>query len=234
MAWKEELRTYLERITLWAVGFVLAGSLSGCALSHGVRPVGEKKIALDASLGGPIADYMGGKKPFPLTMVGATYGLTDTTNVHAGLYPSSMIMFGLFGMEVGASHLLVDQHKGVPAVMVDGTLIALAGNMSDGAPDGGFRPFLQTSVMASWAYGRKNHLIYTGPDFLTQPMPIQSVPGWTVGHRLNAGRWGVGVELGWLAPFWDNLPPVVEYAGIAGRGALTFNMGVSVLLGGEQ
>lgn len=213
---------------------ILVASLgTGCALSHGVRPIGEKKVAIDASLGGPIADYMGGKKPLPLSMLGVTYGLTDKTNLHGGLYPSSLAMFGLFGLEVGASHLVVEPEGAVPALMVDGTLVTFAGNMADGPPDGGFGAFLQTSLMASWAYSDREHLIYTGPEFVTQPMPFRSIPGWTLGHRFNAGRWGIGTELGWLAPFWDNLPPVVEYAGIGGRGALTVNLGVSVMLGGQ-
>ena len=37
-----------------------------------------------------------------------------------------------------------------------------------------------------------------------------------------------------MAPHWDNLPPVVEYVGIAGRGAITVNLGVTVALGGDQ
>ncbi len=233
MARKEELCSHRRGLSA-AAGLLLAVAFSaGCALSHGVRPIGEKKVAIDASLGGPIVDYMGGKKPLPLTMVGATYGLTDKTNLHGGLYPSSLAMFGLVGLELGASHLVVEPDGPVPALMVDGTLITLGGDLAEGPPEGGFRAFLQTSVMASWSYGRREHLIYTGPEFITQPIPLHSIPGWTVGHRYNAGRWGIGAELGWMAPFWDNLPPVVEYAGIAGRGALSVNLGVSVLLGGE-
>lgn len=234
MARKEELRADHSRVrTASLLGLGLA-TASGCALSHGVRPIGEKKVAVDASLGGPVADYMGGKKPLPLTMVGVTYGLSDQTNLHAGLYPSSLVMFGLFGMELGASHLVLKSDGARPALMVDGTLITLAGNMADGPPQGGVQPYLQTSVMASWAYGARGHLIYTGPEVLAQPSPVHAIPGWTIGHRLNAGRWGVGTELGWMAPSWDNLPPVVEYVGIAGQGALTVNLGVTVMLGGEQ
>ncbi len=234
MARQKELCATLKRVSIM-IRLALVLSLgSGCALSHGVRPIGEKKVAIDASLGGPIADYMGGKKPLPLSMVGATYGLTDKTNLHGGLYPSSLAMFGLVGFEMGASHLVVQPDGPVPALMVDGTLVAFAGNMASGPPDGGFRAFLQTSLMASWAYGQNEHLIYTGPEFITQPSPFRSIPGWAVGHRFNAGRWGIGTELGWLAPFWDNLPPVVEYVGIGGRGALSFNLGVSVALGGKK
>ncbi len=234
MAGQEELRTHRGGLSALAGLTLSVMASTGCALSHGVRPIGEKKVAIDASLGGPIADYMGGKKPLPLSMIGASYGLTDKTNLHGGLYPSSLAMFGLFGMELGVSQLVVDPAGAVPAVMVDGTLIGLGGDLADGPPDGGFRAFVQTSVMASWAYGRREHLVYTGPELIAQPSPIHAIPGWTVGHRLNLGRWGVGTELGWMAPFWDNLPPVVEYAGIAGRGALSVNLGVSVMLGGEQ
>jgi len=234
VARKEELRSCGVRLRPALSLLALVSFTSGCALSRGVRPVGEKNVAIDASLGGPVADYMGGMKPFPLSTVGLTYGLTDKTNIHGGFHPSSLAMFGLVGLELGASHLVVEPDGAIPAVMVDGTIITLAGNLAEGPPDGGFRAFLETSVMASWAYGKREHLIYTGPEFITQPSPLMSIPGWTVGHRFNAGRWGIGAELGWLAPFWDNLPPVVEYAGIGGRGAVSINLGVSVKLGGEQ
>lgn len=228
------MRTHRPSLTSVAsLGFLLA-ALAGCALSHGVRPVGENKVAIDASLGGPVADYMGGKKPLPLTMVGLTYGLSDQTNLHGGIYPSSLAMFGLVGVEVGASHLVLEPAGARPAIMVDGTVIGLGGNLAEGPPDGGFMPYAQASVMASWAYGERGHLIYTGPEVLAQPSPVHAIPGWTLGHRLNAGRWGIGTELGWMAPHWDNLPPVVEYVGIAGRGAITVNLGVTVALGGDQ
>ena len=55
-----------------------------------------------------------------------------------------------------------------------------------------------------------------------------------MGHQARFGRWGLGTEVGWLAPFWDNLPPVVEYAGIGGRGAVSVNFGVQVALGGQK
>ena len=228
------MRTHRPRLTSVAsLGFLLA-TLAGCALSHGVRPVGESKVAIDASLGGPVADYMGGKKPLPLTMVGLTYGLSDQTNLHGGIYPSSLAMFGLVGVEVGVSHLVLGPDGARPAIMVDGTVIGLGGNLAEGPPGGGFVPYAQASVMASWAYGERGHLIYTGPEVIAQPSPFHAIPGWTLGHRLNAGRWGIGTELGWMAPYWDNLPPVVEYVGIAGRGAITVNLGVTVALGGDQ
>ena len=235
------MRTHRPRLTSVArLGFLLI-TLAGCALSHGVRPVGENKVAIDASLGGPVADYMGGKKPLPLTMVGLTYGLSDQTNLHGGIYPSSLAMFGLVGVEVGVSHLVLGPDGARPAIMIDGTVIGLGGNLAEGPPDGGFVPYVQTSMMASWAYGDRGHLIYTGPELLTLGFKAFGInhfeathPGWTIGHRLNAGRWGVGTELGWMAPQWDNSPAVVEYVGIAGRGAVTVNVGVTVALGGKQ
>ena len=234
MAWEEELRPHRPSLTSVASLGLLLATVAGCALSHGVRPVGKDKLALDASLGGPVADYMGGKKPLPLTMVGLTYGRSDQTNLHGGIYPSSLAMFGLVGVEVGASHLVLGPAGARPAIMVDGTVIGLGGNLAEGPPDGGFVPYAQASVMASWAYGERSHLIYTGPEVIAQPSPVHAIPGWTLGHRLNAGRWGIGTELGWMAPYWDNLPPVVEYVGIAGRGAITVNLGVTVALGGDQ
>jgi hypothetical protein len=166
--------------------------------------------------------------------VGVTYGLSDKTNLHGGLYPSGMAMFGLVGLEAGASHLVLSQNGGLPAVMVDGTLAGIGGDRADGDPDGGFRTYLQTSANGSWAYGKREHLAYTGPRVISQVAPLDAVFGWTMGHRAQFGRWGIGTEVGWLAPFWDNLPPVVDYAGIAGRGAVTVNLGVQVALGGQD
>ena len=237
------MRPHRPSLTSVASLGLLLATVAGCALSHGVRPVGKDKLALDASLGGPVADYMGGKKPLPLTMVGLTYGRSDQTNLHGGIYPSSLAMFGLVGGEFGVSHLILEPDGVQPAVMVDGTMIVLAGDLAKGPPVGAVVPYVQTSMMASWAYGDRGHLIYTGPEFLTLGVTVLGIglkfleathPGWTIGHRLNAGQWGVGTELGWMAPQWDNSSGVVEYVGIAGRGAVTVNVGVTVALGGKQ
>ena len=177
--------------------------------------MGENKVAIDASLGGPVADYMGGKKPLPLTMVGLTYGLSDQTNLHGGIYPSSLAMFGLVGGEFGVSHLILEP-DGPTRAMVDGTVIVWAGNRAKGPPDGAVVPYAQASVMASWAYGERGHLIYTGPEFLTLGVLGLGLsfleathPGWTIGHRLNAGRNGeLGRRLAGWRPQWDNCLPL--------------------------
>ena len=228
---KEKLCTARDGVRLF---LLIASLLQGCALSHGVRPVGEGNVALDVGLGGPIVDYMGGHNPVPLSQIGITYGLSDKTNLHGGFYPSGAAMFGLVGFEAGASHLVLEQDGGRPAVMVDGTLIGIGGDIGEGAPEGGFRPYLQTSAHGSWGYGSREHLVYTGPEFISQVAPLDSVFGWTLGHQANFGRWGLGTEVGWMAPFWDNLPPVVDYAGIGGRGAVSINFGVQVALGGQK
>jgi len=213
---------------------LLAASLcAGCALSHGVRPVGEGTLALDVSVGGPIADYMGGYKPLPLSSVGVTYGLDDKTNLHGAFLPSTAALFGVVGLEVGASRLLLEQDGAAPALMADGSLIAGAGNLAPGLPDGGFQAWTHLSGHASWAYGKAGHLVYTGPEVYVQPAPFAAVSGLGLGHRVQLGRVGLGTELRWLAPFQSNVPPVVEYAGIAGRGAVSAHIGVQVAMGGK-
>jgi len=205
----------------------------GCSVTHQVRPVGAGKLAAEASLGGPFADYFGGYKPLPISTLGLSYGLDDRTDLHAALHPSTTILFGLVGLDLGAGRLLWDQSGARPALMADLTLDLFYGNLGGGDPKGGFRALPELSAMGSWAWGRRGHLLYSGPVVLVQPWPVHAVPAWSLGNQLELGATDLSLEARWISPWVDSSLHTVDWMAPAGQGAISVQLGARYTFGGR-
>ncbi len=83
--------------------------LSGCAVSHAVRPLPRGTGALTASLGGPISKDLPTPVAFvvPITTVGYAHGVTDGTTVHGAVHPTGLAAFGIFAADVGIAGQLL-------------------------------------------------------------------------------------------------------------------------------
>lgn len=208
--------------------------LLACSVSRGVRPLGDGVTAVTATAGGPMADYLGSMKPLPIGTVGVRHGLTDAVDVHGAVNWGTLAFFGLFGAEVGAGWMFLEPDGARPALMGDLTLDLFAGDLSSGPPDGGLRAFTELDLRASWAYGAKEHLIYTGPTVLTQPAPFVNRGAWSVGNQLTFKKADLITELKWLAPMQDSKAASIDFGGIGGQGALSIQLGGRIKFGGPQ
>lgn len=208
---------------------------AGCSTTHGVRPLGKGAVSIDASLGGPITEVFGLPIPLPITTVGATVGATDTTDVHAAIHPTAAAMFGIGAAEVGVSQQLLAPAGARPRLSADLTLLGAAGDLDpDHAPEGGFRLFVQPTVLAGWDYGKEQqHTVYTGFTAFSEAVdPVAAVGGLVLGNRFGLGPSHLDVELKWLNP-WDNAESVVpEYAAPGLQGAVSLQFGYGFRFGG--
>lgn len=212
-------------------------ALGGCSTTHGIRPIGKGSVGVEASLGGPITELFGAPIPLPLTTLGATVGVTDTTDVHAAFHPTAAAMFGIAAGEVGASQQLLAPKGARPRLMVDLTLLGAGGDLEpDTLPEGGFRFFFQPTFLAGWDYGKAGeHTVYTGITGFFEPAEsFHALGGVVLGNRFGVGRSHVDVELKWIDPWASTQDIVPDFVAPGQQGAITFQIGYGFRFGGAR
>lgn len=205
---------------------------SGCAVSHGVRPLEAGQGAITASLGGPISADLPTPIAFvvPITTIGYAHGLTDRLSVHGALHPTGLLALGVFAADIGATGLLLEPSGAAPRLMVDGDLILATGKVPGSNAAGGTLPLLDVQLIASWDLG--DHAVYAGIDQLLQPLPTVGyhvTP--LIGGVLAVGRTDLQLEYMWLAPHVDNELLAAQFIGPLGAGASSVKLGLSLHLG---
>ncbi len=206
-----------------------------CSTVHGVRPLGAGTVAVEGSLGGPITELFGAPVPIPLTTIGVGYGVTDRLDVHGALHPSALALFGIGMADAGASYALVEHDGARPRISGDLTLVTGFGDVAPevGQP-GGFRLFAQPTVIAAWDWGTdERHTVYVAPTAFVQPFPGVAAQGaLAAGGRFGLGPVGLTTELKWISPWEDTAVLAPNY--YVDVGALSFQLGLDVRLGGAQ
>lgn len=214
---------------------MLALALAACSLNHGVRPVGKGNVAVTGSYGGPVIEAFGAPFPLPLSTVGVRYGVSDRSDVHAAFHPSVAGMFGLVGVDAGASYLVAPELGRRPAVLVDGTVSFFGGDTVEGEPEGGVRLYGGGAALASWSFTEREHLVYTGGELFWQPMPSRLYAAPLVGTRLMATRrLGVALEAKWLQPWEDTSGLTAHFYSPGQQGAITTQVGLHIALGKDD
>ncbi|MDP2305409.1 MAG: hypothetical protein Q8P18_05235 [Pseudomonadota bacterium] len=211
----------------------LAGALlgAGCSTVHGVRPIGEGAVVIDASLGGPITELFGAPVPLPLTTVGATVGVSDKTNVHAAVHPTGLALFGVFAADVGVSTQFLAQKDARPRLMGDLTVIGAGGDRDVDGAEGGVRFFARPTVTASWDWGKDaRHSLYTSLGGFILPYPGP----YALGTVAVGNQWGLGkavrvtTQLEWIAPYASSAALTPHYYTPGDLGAISFQLGLGV------
>ena len=210
-------------------------SLLGCSINHGVRPVGKGNVAVTGSVGGPMVEVFDAPLPLPLTEVGVRYGITERSDLHLGLHPSMYGFFRLAGVDAGGSYLLAPQMGARPALNLDGSLMFVAGDTVPGTPTGGSRFFGDLAGLASWEWGQRGHLAYTGAELFAQPRPWGLYASPVLGNRFQLGRrLALSVEAKWWNPWVDTEDLTLHWIAPANHGALSVQAGLSVTFGGKE
>lgn len=201
---------------------------AACGTAQSVRPLGAGRSAVDVSLGGPLIRPIG-DVPAPQLLVGYRRGLDDRSDAFGRLHfvPAAI---GLFGLEAGASRLLLAQDGLVPAVSGSAEALFFAGR-------GGAFAVPAFSVSASWAAGR--WLFYAGTEqavsFGKQLEGGGAAFHWApyVGATRALDRWTVGLELRWWEPHRGD-DVLVWYQGIGGRGAIAPMIALERRIGADR
>lgn len=205
-------------------------TLAGCSVSRGIAPLEPGQGAVTASFGGPFVEFGGAPIPLPVTSVGYMHGVGHGVTVHGALYPTQLALFGVAGLDLGASYEVFAPKGARPRLMLDLTLYSFFGdNQPDGAP-GGFRLFPDLAVLASWDLGRPRHHLYVGVDNFVQPFPsFRYHPVPLLGAELKASpAVGILTEVKWMGLETNTLPLQPVWYGPGNQGAIAVQLGVNV------
>lgn len=205
--------------------FFLLVMLTGCGAHLRTLPVGAGQAQVSTSVGGPLVDAFGTTIPVPYLMTGATYGLTDRVNVHADVHVLSAA-YKFLGFTPGITVFPdIGSGRWIPALSAD---------------------FLVFSDFEAWRlypeftlgiarHGRSHWTPYGG---LHNTLQTTHAPRWMLsvfaGSAYVFGRMRASLELQWLAANHDNHWTPVGYHGIARRGALSPQVGLTYKLGGRK
>ena len=207
---------------------------AACAPTRAIRPLDKGQTQLQLSAGGPFVDYFGGQKPLPLTGVSVAHGVSDKTAITGALYPTQLALFRVFGMDVGATHLLLEQDGARPRLMLDGRVYVFGGDYAPDDPaQGGVRVFPDLQLIAAWDVG--NHAIYTGYDNFFQPLPTFHYHGsFLLGGEVRpTPGFGVQLETKWISPWANTLVQTPVWLAPGNQGALSIQLGFNVAFGGQ-
>ncbi len=199
---------------------------NSCAPSRLIRPLDKGQKTISANLGGPLFDYHNLTIPVPLTSIMYAQGITDNTSVFGSIHTTSLL-FGVAQTDIGVCQKIYysdSLHLGVsvnPALNI----------AQEFWPQfsGGFKCWPQLDLNAYWEIHPKKSFVYAGIEnwFELASQRADGQPQTThwlycpqVGYTYCRLKWNYNIEMKYIAPNLNNLPNVVDYFGIGGKGAL--------------
>jgi hypothetical protein len=196
----------------------LALAALACSTVRPVEPLGAGQAMVGASLGGPMVHALGLAMPTPILTAGGAYGVGERWNATASL-DATAGAYGVLHLEPGAAFFPVAGAGARPTLMLGGSLHLLT-NFRD------TRVAPAATAVASWRAGRR--LGYAGADAaLALGSPTRLVAGPLAGGELRLGRHvGLGLELKWLAPYYDVEPLAPDWISPAHHGYFSVLLGI--------
>jgi hypothetical protein len=190
--------------------------VSGCGLTTQVRPTPEKTLAVQAAVGGPMAN-VGAPVPLPLGTLGVAWGFNHRADLSVHTHVTTLALSGVFGFDLGVSVLALEQHAGVPALTVGVRGYAFSDFKSAALG------FYESSLAASWDVGRFRPFVAVAVQLDLQALQFDLAPA--VGTEIRFGRFTLVVDLKWYAPTRDTTVSSAPWVGLGGRGALGLVLG---------
>jgi hypothetical protein len=201
----------LTKQLLW---LVIGGIVGACAATVPVRVLPQGETHLVASLGGPIVPDKTPTVVVPYLTAGMAYGVTNEVTLH-GMAHITMAMFGVAGVDVGASTRLMKHNAWQP----EATIALRAMMMTDGGGWATTRLWPTVSTTFSWLDGSVvpfvgGHLTFE----LTNGKPLVSP---NLGMQIElSDYWWLHVEGIWQAANANTRSGVLEgQSSIGGNGS---------------
>ncbi len=197
--------------------------VQSCAPSRYVKPLKKNEKVVSVSFGGPVIGYAGAAIPIPFTTAGFAKGLSDKLTAYAHVHPTS-ILFGNFQSDLGITYGLLDSEKKFGLSLSPAIQQAVSLRHTTGFriwPSLDANAYRVVSPGGSYFYAGMNtwfELSATRAHGETQPRHI--IPNVHAGFTFNGKQWNNQIELKYLGVGIPNLPGIVDYKGINGRGSL--------------
>lgn len=190
--------------------------VSGCGLTTQVRPTPKDTIAVQASVGGPIAD-IGAPVPLPFLAVGAAWGFHQRADLSLHTHLSTLVLSRVFGVDLGGSVLFVENHDAVPAVTLGlrGYVFTDFRSATQG--------FYESSLAVSWDIGRFRPFIACALQLDARALQFDFAPA--IGTEIRFGALTLVADLKWYGPSRNTTISSVQWLAPFGHGAIGFLIG---------
>lgn len=215
---------HIRHLLQGIAGIVATFLLGACGASQPVRVLPAGTTIITASVGGPIVPETSPIGFAPSVLLGAAHGIADDLTIHGNVH-ALMAVFGVAGLDLGASYRLLPQQGAMPEL----TASARAIMFLDCTPIGDPRLYPDASVTASWdvhggllAYAGSHGTLQTSDGtFLLSPFLGVQIP--------IATQWDLQVEGMWQAANVRTEHGIFEgRSGIGSTGSIGMFLGVQV------
>ncbi|MBU3742226.1 MAG: hypothetical protein FGM24_08060 [Candidatus Kapabacteria bacterium] len=206
---------------------LLALLLGACGAVQPVRVLPKGETLMTASLGGAVGVSTSPVGFVPYAIVGAAHGVSDDITIHGNIH-ALMAVFGVVGLDAGASYRVMHQHDWIPEVT------AAARGIFFSKPNdsyGAMRLYPDVSATLSWELGQRR-IGYVGTHATTQLSNGQMFFSPMVGLVAAVNdAWSVQLETIWQAANINTQKGIFEgESSIGGNGSLGVYIGAQVKL----
>lgn len=197
-----------------------------CAPVRFVKPLQKKEQAVSLSFGGPIIKFSGAPIPIPFTSLSYGLGLSNSITGFGSLHTTSLL-FGNLQSDIGTSIKLYEKDKQF-GLSCSPTL-QLAMHIKSSKT---FRVWPSLDLNAYYFLKNKPSYFYCGlnswfelSNYKAHQEKTQQrvLPNFNFGFMNVREKWRHQFQLCYLAIGTANLPGVVDYIGISGKGTLGFH-----------
>lgn len=197
--------------------------LAYCAPSRYVKPLAKKQSAASFSFGGPLIKFSGAPIPIPFSTLGYGYGVTTQVTAYGNLHSTSLL-FGNLQLDAGATMQLYKKENkfGLTA----SPALQLAYKVRNKT---GFRIWPSADVNTYFHFKQKPSYLYAGINSWFELSGLKAhneiqqrrvLPNIQLGYVIVKTKWQHQFECKYLGIGIPNLPGVVDYVGISGKGSL--------------
>jgi len=197
--------------------------LFSCTPSRVVRPLEKGQKTVSAHLGGPLIGFAGTTIPIPFTTVHYAQGITNKTTLFGSVHTTSLL-FGVFQTDIGACQQIYFHDSLRVGLSVNPAL-----NIAFDKWEKQLKCWPQLDINAYWEIKSKKSFLYAGVEnwfelAAYKAHAITQQKHWLIAPQLGytyvREKWNYNFETKYMAPTIANTPNVVDYRGIAGKGAI--------------
>ena len=216
---------------LYPILLVTALLLGGCSSSPIVQPLNKGQWQASLNAGGPIVKGDNDNtSPVPLSSASLAYGFSQTTTGYAGAGITSQF-HDVNQFNIGFTHELIAPFAYQPGISFSPQLNIFQDKRG---PDSQFYP--QLDINAYWLSYFRNDYFYLGIsnwfDLSStrahqQKQNTHWLPAIQAGYTFQGDRYGLNLEMKYIAPNKNNENNLIEYIGIKNQGVIGLYLSLS-------
>lgn len=196
-----------------------------CAPSRFVKPLQKKQQAIAFTFGGPLIKFSGAPIPIPFSTLAYGYGISNNITGYSSLHLTSAL-FGNIQSDLGATIKLFEKENLFGFTF--SPALQLAYNLRNQT---GFRIWPSADVNTYYHIKKSPSYVYAGLNSWFELSSKKAhnevqqryvIPNVQLGYMIVKTKWQHQFELKYLGIGIPNLPGVVDYMGIGGKGTFGF------------